>query len=212
MGGGAKKVLGGASKAIGGATKAVGGLLGGKEQTYGADSNAKMLNKAAKQGIQSAITAHSDSNKLEGDPTQLIKGQIGIENKLMRGATDDAARRAQDLIAQRGMTNSSIGLGQQVNAQKSLFDKIAMNKATEAERVRDMKLTNVNRRMDMANRLFNMRASQGPMQMQTIKQKSPGIGGALGAAAGGFIGSKFGGPMGGKVGSQAGGAIGGMFG
>jgi hypothetical protein len=96
------------------------------------------------------------------------RNQIGIENKLLRSASDDAALRTRGLMAARGMQNSSIGLGLEQNANRSLMDKLAMNNAGLNGRILDYSRQ---QQADGMNPLQNKVALSGPMQMRNISMR-----------------------------------------
>lgn len=69
-------------------------IINGKEKKYTADPLASDINNAGKSGLG---YLNNGANKLNDiynqDPSQIVNNQIGIENKLIRGTSDDAARR-----------------------------------------------------------------------------------------------------------------------
>lgn len=179
-------------------------FLKGKEKKIKKDPLANTINAYAKTGMGYMNDAASDLNALYNeDPTQLVNSQIGMENKLARGAADDASRRTSQLIAQRGLGNSSIGLGQEINNRKNLMDRLSMNTASGTSRIRDMRLQNAEGRMNVGQGLFNLKASQGPIRMESTKYRSGGLAGLVGAGVGGYFG--------GAQGAQVGAGLGNMY-
>jgi hypothetical protein len=179
-------------------------LLKGKEQVNRKDALANDINASAKTGMGYMNSGASSLNALYNeDPSQIVNSQIGMENKLARGAADDATRRTQQLIAQRGMGTSSIGLGQEVNNRKNLMDRLSMNTASGISRLRDMRLSNAQGQMNVGQALYGLKTQQGPIQMQTTKYRTGGLAGLAGAAIGGY--------MGGAQGAQVGAGIGQMY-
>jgi len=172
--------MGGKKK--GGFFGGLGRIFNGKEQKYKADASAGGINDLGSQGINQINAGASELNKLYNNPNETVNNQIGIENKLMRGASEDATRRTRDLIAQRGMGGSSIGLGQEVNQNKMLSDKLAMNNASGMERLKALSQERIN----LGNTLLAPKLSQGPIQMTDIKKRRGGLtgeGGLLDTAA-----------------------------
>lgn len=152
-------------------------IVNGKEKKYKADPLAGDINEVAKTGIDYLKTGTSRLNDVYNqDPNQFVNNQIGIENKLMRGAADDAARRTRSLVAARGLQNSSIGLGQEVNAAKQLNDKLAINNASGMDRLRNMQIENGQGIMNNGNALFQLKQAQGPIQMQDQYARTGGYG------------------------------------
>lgn len=173
-------------------------LLKGKEKKIGADPLAKTINQSGKFGLKNLMLrgAQDLDNKFFSNPEASVQNQIGLENKLMRGAVDDSMRKAGSAIASRGMQNSSLGLGQLVNAQQGLRDKIALNNASGMERTKDL----IKEKMQVGANLFGAKTAQGPIQMQQVKYRTGGLGGLIGAGIGAYAG----GPAGAQVGMQAG--------
>jgi hypothetical protein len=117
-----------------------------------------------------------------------VDNQIGRENNMLRSASDDATRRTRQLIAQRGMGTSSLGLGQEINQEQNLNEKIALNKSTGLERLRGL----YNDQMQTGSQLYNVKAQQGPVQMQDQTARSGGYGQLIAAgigAAGSYMGA-----------------------
>jgi hypothetical protein len=191
------------------------GWFSGESKTYKADPLAGDINNAAKTGL-GYLTSGAD--KLKGvydqDPSELVNTQIGTENKMIRGAANDALRRTQSLIAQRGMGNSSIGLGQQVNQAKQVNTQLGLNSASGIQRLRDMQLQNGQGIMNLGNSLYAPKAGANAagIQMQDIKgPRSGGYGqlamAGLGAAIGGYAGGGQGAAQGAQIGSSLGGSM-----
>lgn len=164
------------------------GMWEGKKQTYSADPTAGTINDLADKGLRKLITPGMIN--LRGvygeDPTAIVDGQIGMENKLMTGAAEDARRQTQSLVAQRGMSDSSVGLGTEINQGRQLSDKLALNNASSLGRIRDMKIANGEGQMQTGSNLFGLKTAQGPIQMRSISQRVGGItgqGGLLDKAA-----------------------------
>lgn len=172
-------------------------VVNGKEKTIKADTLAAPMNAAGQQGIGYLQGGGTKLNDIYNqDPTKLVNSQIGMENKLMRGATDDAVRRTRALVAQRGMSGSSIGLGTEVNQAKQLNDKLAMNNASGIARIREAGIQNGQGLMNAGNGLLAPKLSQG-VQMQNQTYRTGGFGqligagvGAAGTALGGYLGKK----------------------
>jgi hypothetical protein len=199
--GSAKKV---GSSVLGGAKN----ILKGKEVTYKRDPLAGNINMQAKKGLNSFISpASAELRKIYANPQQAINNQIGLENKLMRGASEDAARKTQELIAQRGMGTSSIGLGQEIGAHKQLSEKMAINNASYNDRFKDLQ----NERMQTGMNLFGLKTAQGPIQMQNINTRKGGMAQLIGTVGGAAAGGMMGGPQGAQTGAQVGSAVGGYY-
>lgn len=176
-------------------------ILGGKEKKIKADSLAGDINRAGKSGLGMMQTGADALNaKVYNNPENYVDNQIATENKLLRSASDDAARRTRQLIAQRGMGSSSIGLGQEVNQARSLSDRLALNNASGMDRLKGL----YQEKMNTGAQLFGVKQSQGPIQMQTVKYRSGGLGGLIGAGIGGALGGAPGAQVGAGVGQSLG--------
>lgn len=172
----------------------LGSLLGGKTKKYKADPLAKDINAAGKFGInQMTDTANQLNKEFYDNPSGYIDGQIGLENKMLRGSANDSSRRLGEIIAQRGMGTSSIGIGEQINQEKNLNDAIALNNASGASRLKDL----LGEKMNLGQSMWNVKASQGPVQMQSIKQREGGLAPLIGGLAGAYMGAKSGNMTGG---------------
>lgn len=157
-------------------------IVNGSEKKIKADPLAKDINANAKTGMGYLTSGADKLNSVYSqDPAQLVNNQIGMENKMMRGATDDAARRTRALLAQRGLGSSSIGIGQEVQANKQLNDKLAMNNASGIARLRDAQIENAQGQMTAGQGLFALKQAQGPVQMTDTKYRTGGYGQLIGA-------------------------------
>lgn len=181
-------------------------LLKGKENTIAADPLAGTINKAGGAGLGYMRSGGASLNHLYSqDPTQLVKTQIGMENAVARDAAEDATRRTRSLIAQRGMGNSSIGLGQEVNQRRTLMERLGLNNASTTGRIRDMSIENAQGKMSTGQSLLapKFQAAQAGLQMTPTKYRTGGLAPLIGAAVGGYYG--------GGQGAQAGMGIGQMY-
>lgn len=192
----------GAAKGLMGAQK---DALMGRDQTYYADELADPINKAGKKGLKYMTGGASDLNKVYSqNPNKLVNNQIALENRLARGAADDAIMRTRQLVAARGMGNSSIGLGSEINQNRQFNNQLAMNNASALGRIRDMSIENGQGRMATGSALFNTKLQgQQNLQMQNITRRTGGIAGLVGAGAGAY----FGGPQGAQAGLAMGQAL-----
>lgn len=164
-------------------------IVNGKEKKIKADRLAGDINAAGKAGLGLMNTAGAGLNKLYANPENLVDNQIDLENKFLRTASDDAARRTRELITRRGMGNSSIGLGQEVNSARNLSEKLAMNNASGMDRLKGV----LGDQMNAGAQLFGVKSSQGPVQMTDTKYRTGGYGQLLSAgiqAAGTYMAGK----------------------
>lgn len=141
---------------------------------------------------------------------QEIKRDLFNREKLTRAAYEDQKRRLGDIVKQRGLGGSSVGLSQELGLSADMANKLAETRSlfpsmlrAEKERLRDKRF----------NRLRSVIGTAGPLQVARYVQSAPAKrGGGLfglattlgGAAAGGIIG----GPQGAGIGAQLGSGVG----
>lgn len=178
-------------------------LTSAQYTTVKKDALAEDINAAGRSGMDLLRSGAGDLDKnFYSNPNDYINSQISSENRLMRSASDDATRRTRSLIAARGMGNSSVGLGQEVNQARTLNEKLAMNNASGMDRLKGL----LNEKMNTGSQLFNIKQSQGPLQMTDLKYRTPTTsdGKALAGFAGTAIGMYMGGPQGAAAGQKMG--------
>lgn len=151
-------------------------LLKGKEKIYKADPLADDINSAGKSGLGYMRSGASSLSKLyQENPSQLINTQIGLENRLMRGAGSTQLRDTGHAISRAGLSNTASGLNAEINQQRSLSDGLAMNQASGLRRLRDARINNAQGLMGLGQNLFNTKIQgQQNLQMQDIKTKTGG--------------------------------------
>lgn len=177
-----------------------------KTVTVRKDALSGDINSSGKSGLDMLRSGANELNdKFYSNPTDYADTQISTENRLLRNASADATRRTRDLIAQRGMSGSSIGLGQEINQSRNLNEKLALNNASGMDRIKGL----LNEKMNTGNALFNIKQAQGPVQMTDLKYKlNDSSGKGIGALVGGVAGAYFGGPSGAAAGAQIGSSLG----
>lgn len=138
----------------------------------------------------------------------IAREQVARQQQNMVTAAQDARRRAQQLIAQRGLSGSSLGLRQELGAQRDMASQSAALQAQLPAIIRERVLQDNNARIAANANAFNQ---LGGMQTITPTRQGGGrTGGLLGAAAGlaplaGTVaGFAMGGPAGAAIGSQVG--------
>jgi hypothetical protein len=173
-------------------------FLKGDEVTYKRDSLMPILNREAATGMKHFIKkgAMNLNNMFYGRAPDFAKEQIGLENKLLRESTNDAVRKTRDLMAARGMGNSSIGMGAEINAQRNLNDKIALNNASAGNRVMDL----YKERIGIGERLMAPKLGT-QFRTETTKTRQGGMASLVGAGLG-YLAT--GSPEGAKVGMSVG--------
>lgn len=141
------------------------------------------------------------TNKLNSSSDDFLRAQINREKSAVNEASKDTKRQMKDLIARRGLNNSSIGLGQMNSLNKTRNEQISSIGATLGERERALKEQNLGR---LGSLLGFTQPGMSLNVERTIQQKKKGGLGGLGGLAGAGIGGYFGGAAGAKVGAGLG--------
>lgn len=116
-------------------------LLGKKQGTIPPDQIANMIRATQMKGI-------SELNQALSAPVgQVVGAQAARESKGILSAAQDARRRAQQLMAQRGLAGSSIGLGQERSITQQAGEQLGALQASLPERIRQMQLSNAQARI-----------------------------------------------------------------
>lgn len=198
-------------------------LLGKKKGGFSADEIAGEIRRVQGKGILTAEKGLEKLNKeLETDGGDLAAAQYtkGLEKQkeTVLTSAQDARRRAQQLMAQRGLKNTSLGLaadrsttqeaGRQMSGIQSQYSNIPLIQ-------REQRLNEA--QMLQSGGLGTFGGLGGASGVRFHGQEGSRSGGLLGItsalapAAGAIAGGIFGGPMGAGMGAQAGGAIGGAL-
>lgn len=180
--------------ALGGDMKGISNLLFGKEV------------KAQKSGFmpldQTQVKALGGYNKLlDQDMKGFADQQIAASERGIRQGGEDATRQAQQMVAQRGLGNSSVGLNAILNQKRDMANQIGANRARLPGLQYDMNLANLNSATKGIQDILGSRMYQNGTPGG---QRSGGIAGILGGA----VGAKFGGPQGAMAGYQLGNSLG----
>jgi hypothetical protein len=211
-------LLGGASGASGASVKDF--LLGKKKGGFSADEIAGEIRRVQGKGILTAEKGLEKLNKeMETDGGELAAQQYrkGLEQQKtgVLSAAQDARRRAQQMMAQRGLKNTSLGL----SSDRSITQDVGKQMGTIQSQYSNIPL--VQRQQRLADAQIMQQAGQGTFgnlggtagirfQGQEGSRSGGllGVASALAPAAGAIAGGIFGGPMGASAGSQLGGAFG----
>lgn len=215
-------LLGGLSG--GGAGSVIGGLIGSggiKDALFGAKSKdikgrfekqdpriTELLNLSQPYRKESIGAFGSEISRLKGlDPNKMASEQtqrnLALTERGLLGSLEDQKRKAAELSAQRGLGQSSIGIGSILGAQRATADQLARQKA-------DIRTGETN----LANQLASQRiaglnqaqsgisgAISGVPQRNYIQGAKGVRGGGLMDIAAPIVGGYFGGPAGIKAGS-----------
>lgn len=204
---------GGISELAGGPDGLKNILLGKKRGGFSADAIGGQIRAAQAQGIASAQKGLGELNTaLDKDVSGAIQGAAAREQKTVITAAQDARRRAQQMIAQRGLQGSSLGLSQDRSITQNLGEQSAAIQGSIPERIRQMQLQNASARLSAGQGLFGgLGGSSGIRFQGQAGSRSGGVLGfasALAPIAGTIAGGAFGGPAGANIGGQLGSGIG----
>lgn len=196
---------GGLSLVAGGGLK---DALLGKQQDPFAPTRLQELDPSLKKSVEMGREAQqkglSEILKDTSSPELIAQAEQERALRAQEGAGADAARKAQEAIAQRGLGRSSIGLGM----EKSIGERTARAKANImaglAERLRNLKQERQNRLLQAGGSVLSTPGAQRSLIVGQNKGRSGGLFGAIAPIAGAAIGGHLGGAQGAAAGMQAG--------
>lgn len=164
-------------------------------------------------------------SKSKFDPKEFAKRKSAMERgmaeRVLGQAGADARRRAEQIVAQRGMGRSRAGLSAILGADKESREKLEDFRIGSAAREemlgKEMEDKERSRRLNMMRgygaTLGGILGTPGAQRTFMKGRKGAGRGGGLFktgmSVAGGVLGGMFGGPAGAAAGSQIGGSLGG---
>lgn len=200
-------IWGGGSNVLG-----LGDVLRGEKDPGVADKYLN-LDPSLQRNVEQGRSAQSQGlglyseelKRLKGvDPKQLAGVVQAKQEKQLIGQGEDKKRRAQQLVAQRGLNRSSVGLNAMLNADKETQSKIGSSRAEAPlmqEKIASQRLGSINSAQQGINQSLGAQGAQRDfVQGRQGGQRS---GGLLGLA-GGLAGAYFGGPQGAYAGQQLG--------
>lgn len=145
-------------------------LLGKKSGGKNVDPLVPLIRAQQAKGI-------GELNKALSTPAdQIVREQAAQQTKGLITAAQDARRRAQQLMAQRGLQNSSIGLGQDRAITQRLGEQQASLQASLPGMIRSQALQDAQTRIGVGG-------LGTPTGIQWQKQEGQRSGGALGIAS-----------------------------
>jgi hypothetical protein len=184
-----------------------GGLLFGKKQTQAADPIAGQLfatQEAASKAQQSGLGALT--KRFGEDPGNLVRSRIAAEERQLQGGKEDVVRRAQALVAQRGLGNTSAGLSAILGAEGDINRQIAATRARAPLLVDELKRQRIQDLLGAGTGVVG--SQQLPVNLRAQTARGPGLAPLLGAGIGGLLG----GPGGASAGLGVGKSLSGLFG
>lgn len=162
--------------------------------------------EAGREQQLKGINIYGDElSRLKGvDPQKLSQIVQARNEKQLLGQGKDQQRRAQQLVAQRGLNRSSVGLNAMLNADKDSKDQIASSRAQMpllTEKIAQQRMGSVSNAQQGINQSLNSQGAQRDfIQGKTGGKRSGGLLGLAGMAAGAYMG----GPQGAYAGQQMG--------
>lgn len=181
----------GANQASGGKISEVGNQLADSllgERTPGTpDEVIDMADPLGREHQRTAIGKFGEM--LNQDVGQLSRIQTGqLEKQAMAGANDQE-RLAKQMVAQRGLGNSSVGLNAILNQKADLGNKIGSIRANQPMLENQMKQQNLQFASGGINQILNEQGQSKVLKMgQQAQGRSGGIVGALMPVAGSVLG------------------------
>lgn len=231
------KVFGGKKKKkgalLGGALGGIGGAIlgsGGKDLLFGKEQGGVKGGFVPMDPRYSELLAHSMPARREqisrlnqilkekSDPRGMAKQITDLKrSQITRGLgqlQEDQLRRNQQMLAQRGLGNSSIGIGSALNIQRDIGKDIARQRAdlAVAQPMLERQLANQDLQRKLTafggiGQAFSGMPSQRDYIMPQQATRQGGIADILGTVGGAAIGAKLGGPQGAMAGSRIGGSL-----
>lgn len=158
----------------------LGNLFGGpKEETTPADPEAAILKQYKVQAAGDEMAALGGfRDRLNQPIDQIIQDRIAGENRGYLAQGEDQQRQVRDVVAQRGMGNSAVGLNAQRLAGDEARTKASQNMASLAARLDDERLK---RLTEYKNAAGSTLANQdvGIRFQATTKERPEGFGTSL---------------------------------
>lgn len=199
---------GGASLAFTGAGK---DLLFGKKTPGTADEIIDLASAHGRSLQEQALGEYG--SMLKQDTSDLARREIVQKENQARAGAEDQLRKANQLVAQRGMGGSASGINALLNSNRDIGDRIGDIRSQQPALERNLKQQNLSFASGGINSILNEQGqSRIFKQGQQAQGRGGGLVGALAPMAGTIAGGMFAGPMGASAGGAAGSGISGMFG
>lgn len=133
------------------------------------------------------------NNLLEQDTDAMAKNMVTRQEGQVRAGAADAERKAKELVAQRGLGNSSVGLNAILGANRDTGEKLNAVRAQLPQMQYDLKTRNLDTATGgiqniLTNRIFKQGREGGGRTGGLMPLLGAGIGGALGGPAGAQVG------------------------
>jgi hypothetical protein len=171
---------------VSGMGTSLGDLLMGKKDKGTPDSYVPL--HAAQEKALGKYTGLLDTNT-----DSLASAAVAKQEEMVRAGAQDSERQARDLVAQRGLGNSSVGLNAILGASRDMGDKIGAVRASLPAMKYQMNVDNLNSASAgigniLKNRIFKQGREGGGRTGGLMPLLGAGIGGLLGGPGGATAG------------------------
>lgn len=174
-------------------------LLLGKKDPGKADETIDMNTPEGYAVQQRLIDRYADLANQSPDQIAANMSQQR-ERQILQNVKDNEMRTRQ-LVAQRGLGGSSVGLGQILGQQRKAAEDIAAVRANQPILQRQLGIENLNAATGGINQILGLQAQNKILKLgREGGQRQGGLAPLIGAGIGGYLG----GPAGAQVGMQAG--------
>lgn len=170
-------------------------LLKGKKDPGTPDEVIDLADPAGRSLQSQAIGQYGDF--LNKDVGQMARNQSALLEKQAKTGADDQERLARQMVTQRGLGNSSVGLNAILNQKRDLGDKLGSIRANQPMLENQMKQQNLTFATGGINSILN---EQGQSKVLKMGQESKGRQGGLLPILMGGAGAYMGGPGGAQAG------------
>lgn len=188
-------------------------LLGKKKGGFSPDEISGEIRRVQGKGILSAEQGLDRLNKaLEQDSDSVVRQQVAQQQQGIVSAAQDARRRAQQLMAQRGLKNTSLGLASDRSITQSMGEQNAQLQSQIPGLIRAQRLSDAQTLQQAGLNTFGGLGGSAGVRFQgqegTRSGGLLGIASALAPIAGTIGGMVAAGPSGGAAGSGIGSGVG----
>ena len=180
----------------------IGDALAGKQDPGVAAQQINTLSPQAQTASSNMIGKFD--NMANQDFGQMASNQTQANMNAARQASADTGMKAQQMVAQRGLGGSSLGLSAILGGQQNLNDQLGQIQANQPMLQNQMTRENL---QASGQGMQGMIGAQNQGQIYQQAQASKGRQGGLMGAVGGVIGGIYGGPMGASAGMGIGNAL-----
>lgn len=175
-------------------------LLMGKDVVNPQDEIAPYLKETALRASQAQRGGLE--SLMAQSPAQLAQSKMNMDVQAQRANLEDQRKQIQQMVARRGLQNTSVGLGSLLGAERGAGKNISNILASQPLYERDF----ANQLIDAGAKVSS--AQNVPIRFQDEVTRKQGILPLLTTLGGTAVGGYYGGAKGAQVGSQVGGSTG----